>query len=481
VDAAGNMVARQELRIRRGDRDPITVVQFPPSDPVPDRQGLCAGFGSRALPWGGGSVVVFPLQRLGVSPDGSGVVFEVNDDLLFSRFISLAPQQKGFFFVRSDGRGLRRLGPPSRDPTFRLGPDFISGSKDFRKVWVVAPPMFFSPDGRRVAFTDIGPGPGGEQAVQVFVLDLGTGERKQVTHLTPGPPAPVANASQFLLTCCPEFIDDKTIRFQTFVDPDGSNPQHDFTAFVVGIDGRGLRRNAVPPVALPGSYLVPSFAVTGSHTNLLRLNVPGIQPGTFPTTEIFLLDGKNLVQLTNFHRKDTFLGFLNPTRTRAFVLASADPLGKNPDGFCQMFSMNTRAGGLRQVTHLNSRVCSPRKGDGCFQVNGIGYGYLSDRLPGSGDRDGDLRLRLQSTRREQGRLSAVSHAPRRKRASSADRHLRNNGQPGRQHPGRAPRSVRLLGHAALKAELPLWGFLRPGSEAGGVYFFRATSVTMCSP
>jgi cysteine-rich repeat protein len=376
VDAAGNRVARQALRIRRGDRDPITVVEFPPSEPVPDRQGICAGF--RAWPWGGGSVVAFPLQRLGVTPDGSGVVFEVNDDLLFSRFISVPPDQKGLFFVRSDGRGLRRLGPPSRDPTFRLGADFIDGSKDAWKAWILAPPMFFSPDGRRVAFTDLGPGPRGEEAVQVFVLDLATGERKQVTHLTSGPQPPFvfAGSAPYLLTCCPEFIDDKTIRFQSFVDPDGSNPQHDFTAFAVGIDGQGLRRALVPPVALPGSHLVPSFAVTGSHRNLVRLFVPGTPENVgFPTTEVFLNDGKNLTQLTNFHRIDTFLGFLNPARTRAFVLASADPLGMNPDGFCQIFSMNTQAGGLRQVTHLNSRVCPPRLGQGCFQVNGIGYGY----------------------------------------------------------------------------------------------------------
>ena len=37
----------------------------------------------RRLGGGSSSVIVFPLQRLGVSPDGSGVVFEVNDEFSF--------------------------------------------------------------------------------------------------------------------------------------------------------------------------------------------------------------------------------------------------------------------------------------------------------------------------------------------------------------------------------------------------------------
>jgi len=76
-DAAGMEVGRQALRIRRGDREPLTVVVFGPSEPMPDPQGLCRQYGeSRDGPV---SVQTAPLQRLGVSPDGSGVVFEVND------------------------------------------------------------------------------------------------------------------------------------------------------------------------------------------------------------------------------------------------------------------------------------------------------------------------------------------------------------------------------------------------------------------
>jgi hypothetical protein len=63
-----------------------------------------------------------------------------------------------------------------------------------------------------------------------------------------------------------------------------------------------------------------------------------------------LLDGPRLLQLTNFRRSDTW-GFLN--RGRVFIRASADPLGTNPGNNCQLFSMNTRGGDLRQLTRFH--------------------------------------------------------------------------------------------------------------------------------
>src|SRR5262249_41983530 len=227
VDAEGSVVTRQALRIRRGDREPITAVELPPLGPIPDPQGLCAHYGS-AL-WGSSSVAVFPLQRLGVSPDGSGVVFEVNDEFSVLAPSRLSPEQKGMFYVRSDGRGLRRLGPAGRDQSFQIGQDFMGGLRDFWRLWILSPPILFSPNGRRIAFTDLGPGAGGLEAVQIFVLDLATEERIQVTHL-PGGTAPLVapGAPSYFVTCCPKFIDNETILFQTFVDPDGSNPGHNF-------------------------------------------------------------------------------------------------------------------------------------------------------------------------------------------------------------------------------------------------------------
>jgi len=212
-DAGHSFVGHQALRVRRGDREPITLVEFGPSEPVPDPIGLCqayarAGFGNE-------SVLMLPLQRLGVSPDGSAVVFEVNDQAPFFRSISLAPEANGFFLVRPDGTGRRRLGPPSRDPSFRVGPEFgkiFPISLGF--IFTFAPPVVFSPNGGRIAFTDVGPGPNGEDAVQIVVLDLASG-RRTMTHLPSGTPPPVGGnpaVSPFFLTCCPRFLGRNTHR-----------------------------------------------------------------------------------------------------------------------------------------------------------------------------------------------------------------------------------------------------------------------------
>ncbi len=103
-------VAHQELRIRRGDQEPITVATFD-SERVADPLGFCPQYGG--IGFGGFSVLAFPLQRLGVSPDGSTVVYEVNDTAPFFPFGSLPPDENGLFMVRSDGTEGRRLGSPS--------------------------------------------------------------------------------------------------------------------------------------------------------------------------------------------------------------------------------------------------------------------------------------------------------------------------------------------------------------------------------
>jgi len=67
-DAAGMEVGRQALRIRQGDREPITVVVFGPFEPMPDPQGLCRQYGESRD--GTVSVLTARLQRLAVSPEG---------------------------------------------------------------------------------------------------------------------------------------------------------------------------------------------------------------------------------------------------------------------------------------------------------------------------------------------------------------------------------------------------------------------------
>jgi Tol biopolymer transport system component len=126
---------------------------------------------------------------LGVSPDGSQVVFEVTD---FTESPGpshvLSDEQKGIFAVRSDGTGLRRLAPASRESPFSL-------------------PFFgFSPNGRTIAYTDRGPSRDNEDAIQIFTLDLVTGTRTQLTELPPTVSRGTYN---------PLFNNDQTIAFFT--------------------------------------------------------------------------------------------------------------------------------------------------------------------------------------------------------------------------------------------------------------------------
>jgi hypothetical protein len=289
------------------------------------------------------------FQRLGASPDGSGVVFEVtNDKVQYPGLLVAAPEQEGFFYVRSDGRGLRRLGPASRDPTWRQFRDStLGGSYNFNSSgWNLR----FSPNGRTVVYTDVGPGPAGEDAIQIVTLDVASGSRRQVTQL---PDATAVEPSD-PVTGFPRFLDDNTIVFFTYANPDGLHPGGAF--FTVNTDGTGLK--ALPiAVALQGSQIVQRFEITGGRTEILTLHLDGTPENsvfTFPTRifEVFLLDGKNLLQLTNFRRVDTGRGFLSANGRRVFFTASADRLGANPSENCQLFSIDRRGSHLRQVTHF---------------------------------------------------------------------------------------------------------------------------------
>jgi hypothetical protein len=375
-------VAHQELRIRRGDREPNTIATFD-SPRVADPLGFCPAWAGATF--GGSSVLAFPLQRLGVSPDGSTIVYEVNDAAPFFPFGPLPPEANGFFVVRANGSGRRRLGPPSGDKTFRLGPGFGKPSINLG-TYTFSPPIAFSPDGRRITFTDLGPAPDGRQAVQIAVLDLATGERRLLTHLptgtdpTPEPGNPLG--SPFFLTSGPRFVNNDTIVFQTYTDPEGSRPADLSTLsfFTIGIDGRhltGLRK----PALIPGAEVIPTFGVTGGRIELLRVSLPGAPegppsspPAIFPITELFVQYGKRqLLQLTNYRRVDTWAGFLTPDGKRAVFMASADPVRMNPYGACQLFSVGVRGGVPRQITRLDpgGRLTTP----GCFLQSGISYGF----------------------------------------------------------------------------------------------------------
>ena len=115
ADAQGRSSLKQTLLIRRGNCDPVQVMEAGPSTPVLDSSGQCRslGLGRNGADLVARNVGVF--QSVGVVPDGSGVVFDVTKQ--FSQTaLTPEPPKEGIFFVRADGSGLRELGPPSRVP-----------------------------------------------------------------------------------------------------------------------------------------------------------------------------------------------------------------------------------------------------------------------------------------------------------------------------------------------------------------------------
>ncbi|MBZ5559303.1 MAG: hypothetical protein LAO77_18680 [Acidobacteriia bacterium] len=353
VDRA-EAVLRQELRIRQADRQPVTALQFPPIGPLPDALGLCSLLGRLRIGEVGVAAGVF--QRLGVSRDGSTVVFEVADDFsLFRRFGAgslVSEDQKGMFLVHADGSGLQRLGDASQDACFRVVADFTS-PVGFRASFNTQ--INFSPNGRAIVFSDRGPDPEGEDAVQVVTVDVVTGKRTQVTHLPPAPgldPAAIPIGPLF-------FLDDETIVFAT------NNPDGSFTYFLVKADGSDLPQE-LKVIAPPGGHIVEIPEITGEEPAAAGVQVPGVPvngPGAI--FEAFVFDRDQALQLTNFRRVDTANARLSADKQRVFFVASADPFRENPFENCQIFSIDRLATDLRQLTHFGEGEHSR---DGCSAV-----------------------------------------------------------------------------------------------------------------
>jgi hypothetical protein len=314
----------QELRIRQGDHDPVTMAVTDVVQESPVLRGTCRLYGRARL--GITSIFAFPVQRFGVSPDGSSIVFEKTTRFSIWQLPPLAPDDEGFFFVRADGNGLRRLGPPSRESLSRFSSIRFRGNYDDT-------PLSFSADGRTVVFSDRGPGPDGD-AAQVVTLDLATGSRVQLTHLPGATPVD------------PSALDVHTVRFL----PDGRIifGTRGNLGYTVRPDGTDLKAEPLP-VILPGG-IDPTFKITGDLVTAINLGLPN---GTF---EVFLLDHANLLQLTHFHRQDTSRATVDVDGERVFFIASANPPesgGGNPSENCQIFSIDRLGTNLRQLTDFN--------------------------------------------------------------------------------------------------------------------------------
>jgi hypothetical protein len=159
----------------------------------------------------------------------------------------LTDKQEGIWVVRADGTGLRRLSPPSQESFFRV----LGGNFFFH--------FSFSPDGKTITFPDRGPSLTGDDAAQVFTMDLATGARTQVTHL---PFVPEGRA--FTAVFHPFFVDNETIVFYSLADPDKPgdlNSEGKVFGFTVKVDGSGLKK-LKSPVVESGAQVVPVFEIT---------------------------------------------------------------------------------------------------------------------------------------------------------------------------------------------------------------------------
>ena len=356
---------RQRVEVLRGDASaPLIIKEVGGAFAVESDIRLCA-FVARNR-WGLSLLNIGVLERLGVSPDGSRVVFEVTD--AFSDPGRLPEHEKGIFVVRADGSGLRRVAPPSRDPPFRVLGLAISS---------IGTLFAFSPDGRTIAYTDLGPGPDGTEAVQIVTLDLDTGARMQVTRLPVSPPLDPTRPA----TLGPFFLDAHRIAFFSTSNPTGLNPEQRLVPFVVQRDGTSLSRGP-QPAAVSGGGVFPQFVITGpapSPALLSTAEEPVIVDGS-AVLDVFLLDGDNLVQLTAFGRTDITDAVLSADGRRVFFNASADACaegkyntctGSNPFRNCQIFSVDRTGGDLRQLTAFDEGGISTlgcyydARGQGC--------------------------------------------------------------------------------------------------------------------
>jgi len=375
-DAQYHWTSHQSLRIQHGEGAPITVKGFEfDVGPLLQTTDACSlvglyRFGSNSVVWGF-------FQRLGISPDGSTVVFEVTDDFSvqhlpeYGGVSGLLPEEKkGFFSVRADGSGLRRLGPASQEQTYRAAKD--PSAPGGWSGWLPPSYSIFSPDGRRVTFTDLGPGPTGEKAIQIFTMDVVSGEREQLTSLPALEPVSPYDPSVFPGV----FLDNDTVQFKTYA-------RTDVSTYTVTVKDKLLTKQE--PVAIPGSVLVPNFFITGPAGNAFAIGFYS-PPGKPPVNqlphlesvvyELFVAGGANLpqvsegtlLQLTTFGRSDTALygALLSPDRQHVLFPASADPFGTNPSENCQIFSIDTLGTNLRQLTFAS---------EGTHSVSGCAYPY----------------------------------------------------------------------------------------------------------
>lgn len=344
--SGGVWTGRQRLEIRRGDCAPVTVMTIAASAPAPytESLNLCRLYGESRDGVAGQAVGAF--QGVAVSSDGQTIVFQVTDDFLSLPGPSVEQLEEGLFVVRPDGTGLRRIGPQTRAKPLRVlsRPEIPPGI-----AVLVSPGIAVSPDGKSVVLTDPGPGADGSDALQLFRVDIATGTRLQLTEFT----ASSLPANPDGLDLSGVFIDSEIVGGYYTDRALGGR------LFTVETDGTNFRP-VEKPVAVPGSQVVPTFRLTGIASDVFSLQLAEMtdvpQPGL--VREVFVRDGKNVLQLTKLDRSDTAYAVRLRDRERVLFAASADPVGRNPSTVCQLFTVDRLGGSLRQLTRFDPGATS---------------------------------------------------------------------------------------------------------------------------
>jgi hypothetical protein len=366
-DASGSSI-RQTLMIRRGNCAPVPVMELPAGPPMPDiiPGGACRLYGEYAVAVA--SVLAAPFQRLAVSRNARHVVFEVAGDRATTLLPSLQPvpaEMEGMWYVRSDGTGLRRLGRASRQPRWTA---FVSPNGQLRIGDIRLQVFFnseaeFSADSRMLAYSDLGPGPDGEEAPQVWVKDVQSDTpARQLTHLSKRELAGFLGGYAFFMR---GFIGSRTIVFfalrpnaqEWILDP-----------FTVTTDGDDVQPLELPAVA-PGGIIDPNFAVVG-HGGVTHATL-GNPRGTGSDLYLLWPSGK-ILQLTNLDSHDLRFEDVSPNGRRFLFITPDGPAETNPTHNCQLYSVDDLGAHVRQITHFaeTDRATSgcnftlPRKGCG---------------------------------------------------------------------------------------------------------------------
>ena len=179
-----------------------------------------------------------------------------------------------------------------------------------------------------------------------MTIDPRSGARRQVTTFTKSQVGIAPNG----LSLDAFFLDDDQIGGLVYDSTVGTR------IFRVRRDGADFQYIDVEaPAAIPGATLVQSFRVSGplSDVVVLRLDETADRPSPGPVQEIFVRDGKNLLQLTRIGRSDTQFPFRLRDRNHIVFAASGDPVNRNASNTCQLFNVDGFAGRLRQLTRFD--------------------------------------------------------------------------------------------------------------------------------